>query len=322
MSETLTPPPNQDIEILKDPDVLLPDALSTLQPDAMEDASSGLIPLPPILTITGDLPALTAFAAPNVKFAREIHPGDTGDDVRAHKRALSRWNPKVYPWTDFTDYAGEYFFSGYLLFKKQRGLGNAHVVGARTHEAMERTHKHGSKSEWAFDKFAISLASGYYERVTKTPEERIREAIVQAGFFWYGKRYNISYSQYRPMSLGYPPWFPTRWDCSGFYTACCRAGKAADPNGRNYDGLGYTGTLMSRGTRVRSIRDLQPGDPIFYGSSRGMPGFSSGDPTHVALYVGYRNGAHMVLTLGSYPMKYVPYSYRHDINHYRTYDFG
>lgn len=307
--------------ILQDPDVLIPDDPALAGVDASEDDFGNiLVPLPPVLeaAMITEPPILTASPHPNVMFPREIHPGVTGGDVESHKRAISRWNPKVYPWHDFTGYAGEYLFAAVLIFKKQRGLGKAKVIGARTHEALERTRKHGSRTEWAFDRLAVKQAQDYWDAVTKTPEERIREGICQAGFFWYARRYAISYSQYRPMALGSPPWTPTRWDCSGFYTAACHAGGAPDPNGRGYDHLGYTGTLMTRGTRVSSVDNLKPGDAIFYGHSRRMPGFNSGDPTHVALYVGNR----MILTLGSYPMKYVPYNYRSDINHYRHYQFA
>jgi len=250
---------------------------------------------------------------------REIHLDMTGLDVVSHKRAISRWNPHVYPWDGFTPVAGEYLFAAVRLFKKQHGLGTKNVIGARTHEALERTRRFGSKTEWAFDRLAIDLAEQYWNKVTKSKEDLIRERIVQAGMFWYGMRWNIAYSQYRPMALGKPPWTPTRWDCSGFYTACCFAGGAPDPNGRNFDGLGYTGTLMTRGARAISVLDLLPGDAIFYGNSSGAgPAFSRGDPTHVALYAG--NG--MILTLGSYPMKYVTYRYRSDINHFRHYPMG
>lgn len=255
--------------------------------------------------------------SPDVKFLREIHPGYRGLDVISHKRCLSRWNPKVYPWGDFTDLAGKYFFDALVIYKKSKGLGIKRVLGGRTHEAMERTRKHGSKKEWAFDALAIRQAQQYWDAHSKSKEELIRERIVQAGFFWFNKRGGIAYSQFRPMQVGKPPWSASRWDCSGFYTVCCFAGGAPDPNGRGYDGLGYTGTLMSRGRRVSSISQLKPGDAIFYGNARRAPGFNAGDPSHVSLYVGHGR----VLSLGSYPMKHFPFNYR-SINHLRHYEMG
>lgn len=315
----------------QDPDVLVPVDPAEMQPDHDESLSPWVVPeLPP----TGDrsivvfTPAeferevrnMSATSAPNVKFPREIHQGYVGKDVTAHKRALSRARPDLYPWTTFTPLAGDYFMDAVVRWKKSRGLGTTRVLGGRAHEVLERTHRKGSTTEWAFDDLAISLAQEYYDEVTKTPEEIVRERGVQAAFFWHSHRMAISYSQYRPMALGKPTWVPSRWDCSGFATNCHFAGGAPDPNGRGYDHLGYTGTLMTRGTRVNSISSLKPLDLIFYGHSVAKPGFNAGDPTHVAVYVGYRDGAHMVISMGSYPMSYVRFDYRHDLNHYRHYN--
>ena len=77
---------------------------------------------------------------------------------------------------------------------------------------------------------------------------------------------------------------------------------------------------MDHGTRVTSINGLHIGDLIFYGHSRGRPGFSAGDPTHVAGYVGYVDGKASVLSMGHYPMSLYPWNYRSDINHLRHYD--
>lgn len=260
-------------------------------------------------------------AAPNVKFPREIREGMRGKDVIGHKRAISRARPDLYEWTTFTDYAGDYFMDAVVKWKRSKGLGTTRVLGGRAHEALERTKRKGTTDEWAFDSRAIQLCEEYWKSVSTTPEERVREAIVDAGMFWYGYKWDIAYSQYRPFALGKPPWKPMRWDCSGFVTACYYAGGAPDPNGRGYDNLGYTGTLMGRGTRLpQDIRNCKPGDLIFYGSSRvSNAAFGYGDPTHVGIYVGYIGGVHMTLQLGSYPMKYTRYNYRSDIHHYRRY---
>lgn len=259
--------------------------------------------------------------APNVKFPREIRQGMRGKDVIGHKRAISRARPDLYEWSAFTDLAGDFFMDAVVKWKKSKGLGTTRVLGGRTHEALERTHHKGNLDEWAFDARAIVLCHEYYQAVITTPEQRMREAIVDAGMFWYGHRWHIPYSQFRPFQLGRPLWVPSRYDCSGFVTGCYFAGGAPDPNGRGYDHLGYTGTLMSRGTRLaQNIRHCKPGDLIFYGSSRqNNDAFKFGDPTHVGMYVGYINGKHMSLQMGSYPMKYIEYNYRSDINHYRSY---
>jgi hypothetical protein len=263
-------------------------------------------------------------AAPNVKFPREIHQGMIGEDVQAHKRAISRARPDLYPWpTDqhgFTALAGSFFIDAVVKWKISKGLGHTRVLGGRAHESLERTHRKGSATEWAFDATAIALAQEYYDRVTKSPEDAIRERIVYAALYWYEHRTVIAYSMYRPMLLGEPLWIPSRLDCSGFATNCHYAGGAPDPNGRGYDHNGYTGTMIAHGTRVQSISNLKPGDLVFYGHSSPRPGFNAGDPTHVAVYVGVKNGVHMVVSLGSYPMKYVSYTYRSDLNQFRHYN--
>lgn len=260
---------------------------------------------------------------PNVAFCRPLVPGLTGDDVVAHKRAISRWDPAVYPWTQFTPFYGPHFKTAVEEFQRRNASEITQAtgrIGKTTHEVLERKHRRDS-GEWAFDTLAISLAKGFCDDYVKTPEEKVREAILAAGFYWYSHRAQIAYSQYRPYALGKPPWVPSRWDCSGFVTVCHYAGGAPDPNGRGYDQQGYTGTLMTRGARVGSISSLEPGDLIFYGFSASRPGFNAGDPTHVALYVGVRDGAPMVLSHGSYPMKYLHFDYRR-INHLRHYPMG
>lgn len=266
-------------------------------------------------------------AAPNVKFPREIHQEMRGRDVIGHKRALSRARPDLYKWITseeggFTDLAGEFFMDAVVKWKISKGLGNMRVLGGRAHEVLERTHRKGSSVEWAFDQIAINHCQAYYDAVHQTPEDRIRDAICAAGFYWYARKFSIPYVQARPFPLLKPPSVPAALDCSEFVTICHWAGGSKDPNGRGFDGQGYTGTLMRspNTSRVFGVASLKPGDLIFYGSSAAKPGFNAGDPTHVALYVGIRNGIHMILTMGSYPMKFTDYRYRHDIHSFYTCD--
>jgi hypothetical protein len=259
-------------------------------------------------------------AAPNVVFCRPLLLGSKGGDVRAHKRAISHALPAAYPWREFTPYFGEWLEKAVKEFQREHGIQATGKIGRATHEALERTHAKNKPDKWAFDATAITLAKNFCHDYTTTPEERVRRAIVSAGFFWYAHRASIAYSQARPFQLGKPPWVPSRWDCSGFVTACHYAGGAPDPNGRGYDHLGYTGTLMSQGHMVGNINDLDPGDLCFYGSTtHGSGAFPVGSPTHVALYAGIIGGVPCVLSDGSYPMRLLPYSYR-PINHLRHYE--
>lgn len=257
----------------------------------------------------------------NVPFAREIHQGDVGDDVIGHKRALSRANPKAYPWPKqgaFTPLAGQFFMDALVKDKHAHGLGITRVLGAAEHQSLERRKRAGHPTEPAFDARAIQLCTDYYEAHHLTPDQRIRAAVVAAGYFWYQHRAAIAYSQYRPYPVVKPPTVPSRFDCSGFATACYFAGGAHDPNGRGFDGQGYTGTLIANGTLVHDISQLKLADLIFFGYSSGRPGFNVGDPTHVAVYVGLVNDVPSVLSMGHYPMSLYPFNYR-AVNQMRTY---
>lgn len=258
----------------------------------------------------------------NVPFCRPLIRGSRGTDVIAHKRALSRWDPHVYPWQHgFTDFYGPYFDAAVREFQHRHDIAATGKLGGPTHEALERAVAHGT-SEPAFDHLAVQLATDFCAGYTKTPEQKIREAIIEAGWFMHSHRAQIAYSQARPMQLVKPPRVLSRADCSGFTTECHYAGGARDPNNRGFDGQGYTGTLSDspHSRRVGSVQELEPGDLIFYGYTVvATPAFPIGSATHVALYVGVVNGVHSVLSLGSFPMKLYPYDYR-PINSLRAYD--
>lgn len=254
-------------------------------------------------------------AAPNVAFTRKMQQGMRGRDIVAHKRAICRAFPELYPWPKkgFTDYFGVYLGNAVKASCLVMNIKPRKIIDLEYHEALEKRKKRRDTSEWAFDAYSIKLAKDFYDYYQK---RQVRHRIVEAGFFWYGHRTQIHYSQIRPFQKRKPPQIPTMWDCSAFVTNCYYGGGASDPNGRGFDGQGYTGTLLSHGTKI-SFSKIQPGDLILYGYSRGKPGFVVGSPTHVALFVGEGR----ILSLGSYPMGYYEYNYRGDLNCCVTYDF-
>lgn len=71
-----------------------------------------------------------------------------------------------------------------------------------------------------------------------------------------------------------PPDWPKRADCSSLATWAYWVSDRPDPNGRGYDGQGYTGTLDDHGKVVR-LSDAESSDLVFYSN-----------PDHVAVYVG------------------------------------
>ncbi len=252
--------------------------------------------------------------APNVAFARKMREGNSGRDVLAHKRAVSRAFPEIYPWPKkgFSLFFGEYFGNAVKGSCLIMGIKPRRVIDLEYHEALERRKKRRDKTQWAFDSYSIKLAKDYYDYFNK---KDVRQNIIEAGFFWYKYRMGIAYDQMRAFQKRKPPQKPTKWDCSAFATNCYYGGGAPDPNGRNYDGQGYTGTLLSHG-KVIPFSKVQPADLMMYGHSSGRPGFEVGAPTHVAVYV----GGGRVLSLGSYPMGYYEHDYRSDFNCCVTYD--
>jgi hypothetical protein len=101
---------------------------------------------------------------------------------------------------------------------------------------------------------------------------------------------------------------PILLDCSSFVTLIYKTAGAPDPNRRNYDGEGFTGTLWANGTKTN---DPQPGDLCFYGEP-------STTNAHVALYIGDGEA----IGFGSNPIKRHAVKYRNDFVGYKSFDLG
>ena len=129
---------------------------------------------------------------------------------------------------------------------------------------------------------------------------------------------HINYSQIlsRPMDLCGPQLVPRHADCSSSVTIIYHAAGIRDPNGRAYDGWGYTGTLLAHGRKVTRDR-IQPLDLIFYGHASPRPGFPAGAPTHVAMVM---DGQGAIFTFGSDPgPSFRRIDYRNDLHSIRRY---
>ena len=97
----------------------------------------------------------------------------------------------------------------------------------------------------------------------------IRDRIV--GFARWGieNEPQIHYGQLRPIDgLDRPQALPLRTDCSGFVTVCYRWAGAVDPNGRDFDGQGYTGTMLQH-CRQTARSAAQPADLVIWGAPPG-----------------------------------------------------
>jgi cell wall-associated NlpC family hydrolase len=118
------------------------------------------------------------------------------------------------------------------------------------------------------------------------------------------------YRQFRPMVVNlHNPDARNKTDCSAFVTACYRGGNAPDPNGRAYDGFGYTGTLWPRGVPIASPG---PTDLAFYGNMGPRFGYA---PSHVAIVV----EPGWVISFGHTPISKYRLGYRSDYRGSRHY---
>lgn len=113
----------------------------------------------------------------------------------------------------------------------------------------------------------------------------IRQKIVDYCEWGIANTAKIHYAQVRPMP-NQPKKLPLITDCSGFATLAYKSAGAPDPNRVGYNGTGYTGTLMTKGVKVKVP---QPGDLIFYGN---WPGH------HVVVFMYVWHGAWVVCSHG------------------------
>lgn len=257
-------------------------------------------------------------AAPDVDLCRTIRPGSKGRDVIAVKRALSRAG--CMQWGPFTPMWGPHAVRACKAFQRDHDLEQNGNYGEKTHAALLKAKRKDDENEFAWDAYGAKILRDFCD---VDEETKVRLAIQQVAFYWNQKRTEILYQQIRPFPLVTPPEIPKKIDCSGFVTAVHHSAGSLNPNvsgGQRmpWNGHGYTGTLLNGGRATNGIKDMKPGDAVFYGSTtRPSAAFPVGSPTHVALYVG--DG--YVMTQGNNDgPEHVPYNYWSQINTYRMYD--
>lgn len=100
-------------------------------------------------------------------------------------------------------------------------------------------------------------------------ESVLRAAIVNNWKWMIAHSASIHYEQRRPIDGEHnPDKLPLYTDCSGSVTDGYAWAHAPDPNGENYNGQGYTGTILNHCKHI-TRSELKPGDPIVFGSYPG-----------------------------------------------------
>ncbi|MDE3190228.1 MAG: hypothetical protein KGL94_05335 [Acidobacteriota bacterium] len=94
----------------------------------------------------------------------------------------------------------------------------------------------------------------------------MRPRIVAAARWGIRNEPRIHYAEVRPIPLTRR--LPLTTDCSGFATLCYFLAGAPDPNGLDYDGRGWTGTLMEAMENI-DPRAALAGDIVVWGAYPG-----------------------------------------------------
>jgi cell wall-associated NlpC family hydrolase len=98
----------------------------------------------------------------------------------------------------------------------------------------------------------------------------VRAKIVQLARWGIQNESRIHYQQLRPVDgMDRRKKLPLNTDCSGFSTLCYKwAGANDDPNGCNFAGSAYTGTMLTHCRHIPKSA-VQPGDLVVWGAYPG-----------------------------------------------------
>jgi hypothetical protein len=230
-----------------------------------------------------------------------IKVGSRGPAQLAVKRALWRagyWKP---PKGGFSRVFGPF---AWRVLKRFQADHERIPNGVYTRWTHQNLAKH-------FDDYGAYLLA----QAVISPGQKKRSKVAAAGLLAYQKRDQMLYTQ-GGMRMHWlrekirPPRVPRWSDCSSFATWLYWQAGATDPNGRGYDGYGYTGTLAQNGRRI-FLSDSRPGDLVFYGR---FP------HTHVTVVVSNKQGRVRCVSMGSSAGPYlVDARYRGDLNQVRSY---
>lgn len=220
-------------------------------------------------------------------FVRELTlstPRMQGRDAKAVQRALHRLRDKLEK-NGYKEPTGEARFgqitqNNVKAFQRHRGIADTGIYDEKTHNALCKDKlAEGGDHQDAVDGFGVWL---FKHSQLVDARHRLKRAAMfaystapwhyagpGAPSAWIAKRMEGVRDGIMPSE------HPMFEDCSSGYTWLCFVSHIPDPNGRGYDGQGYTGTMIGAGKKVAKP---DVGDAVFYGDPK--------LPFHVAMYLG------------------------------------
>ena len=218
---------------------------------------------------------------PSIKLPRTVEVGSSdGSDITAYKRAVSRGGR--WPWQSFDDTYSQSFSngkdggnvgdSGVKGFQRQSDIDDDGAIGPNTFDKLRTSlipKGLPNAGQPLFDNTALDLLKSYSSSGGSGGSSALTDYAKRS----INNEPIIHYSQNRPLtSLGVPPEKGFTTDCSGHATSAYYWCGWPDPNGNDYNGYGYTGTLVNNPKYTGS--SFQIGDLALYGTS-------TGNTTHV-----------------------------------------
>lgn len=220
-----------------------------------------------------------------VPFCRVLRKGSAGTDVQAIQRTLRQLDIRQ---SDPTGHYGEKTKEHVKEYQKKHKIRDDGVYGPKTHKLLAK-------------------------RFDATAKDQYRtHTVIRNALYYVAHASQVHYVQTRPMQdLAPPPNLNTACDCSEFATMLFKQAGFPDPNGFDYNGWGFTGTMVNHGKKVSSISQAKPGRSlVFYGHGPG------GMPTHVAVLITPTE----VVSQGSEPGPFkLFWRYRSDVHSIRVY---
>jgi cell wall-associated NlpC family hydrolase len=221
------------------------------------------------------------------QFVRELSlktPRMQGRDAKAVQRALHRLGDVLekHGFEEPTAEAryGRITENNVKIFQRHRGIEATGVYDEKTHRALcKEKRRQGGAHEDAVDGFCVWL---FKHSQLVDARHRLKRAAMFAYSTapWHyagpGSPPDVIAKRMQGVREGLmPSEHPIFEDCSSGFTWLCFVSHIPDPNGRGYDGLGFTGTMVGQGKKV-----AKPGigDAVFYGLDS--------VPDHVSMYLG------------------------------------